>query len=250
MPFGVNSWWLRVFVFFLYNWSRHMKRAAIVCFLLMAGVVFAGPRDAVLLNADFENADLTGWRTSGDLCVAPAFCAGQPTGRYWIAMSTNNSDLDGMTLCGFSSLGGVQSTLRSSDLPLPFAPARIRVRFKVKFLTNENPTTDLGTDALTVRLLTMAGPVVITSLDDSGPSPESKNLSVRGDSGFRESSCSSNWRSETGMLEITYDRTFRQSVRNKMAEGPIAIEFSLANQFDTNYDSAVVLDDVQVQVFR
>lgn len=227
-----------------------MKRVAFACFLLMAGVAFAASRDAVLLNADFENADLSGWRTSGDLCVAPAFCAGAPAGRFWIAMSTNNTESDGTTLCGFSSLGGVQSILRSSDLPLPFAPARIRVQFKVKFLTNENPTTDLGTDALTVRLLTMAGPVVITSLDDSGPSPGSKNLSVRGDAEFRESNCSSNWRFETGMLEITYDRAFRQSVREKMAKGPIAIEFSLANQFDTNYDSAVVLDDVQVEVFR
>lgn len=226
-----------------------MKRVALACFLLLAGLAFADSRDAVLLDATFDNADMGGWRTSGDLCVAPAFCAGRPSGQYWVAMSTNSTG-DAMTMCGFSSLGGVQSILRSADLPLPFVPARFRVQFKVKFLTNENPTTDLGTDALTVRLLTMAGPVVITSIDDSGPSPGSKNLVVRGDTAFRDSECSSNWRYETGMLEITYDRTFRESVRKKMSEGPIAIEFSLANQFDTDFDSAVVLDDVRVQVFR
>jgi hypothetical protein len=39
-------------------------------------------------------------------------------------------------------------------------------------------------------------------------------------------------------------------VQKKMAEGPIAIEFSLSNQFDTDFDSAAVLDDVRVQVFH
>jgi hypothetical protein len=227
-----------------------MKRVMLACFLALSGFGIAAAREAKLLNATFDNADLAGWRTSGDLCVAPAFCAGEPSGRYWVAMSTNNAASDQMTLCGFSSLGGLQSALRSPDLPLPFEPSRIRVQFKVKFLTNENPTTDLGTDALTVRLLTMAGPIVITSLDDSGPSPGSKNLVVHGDAAFRESSCASNWRYETGMLEITYGRTFRASVGKKMGEGPMAIEFSLANQFDTDFDSAVVLDDVRVQVFR
>ncbi|HSP07899.1 MAG TPA: hypothetical protein VLR94_12030 [Acidobacteriota bacterium] len=227
-----------------------MKRVAVAFLLLWAGLVSgAASREAVLLNATFDDADLSGWRTVGDLCVAPAFCAGQPSGQYWIAMSTNSSS-DSTTLCGFSSLGGVQTILRSPDLPLPFAPARIRVQFKVKFLTNENPTSDLGTDAFNVRLLTMAGPIVITSVDDSGPSPETKNLVVRGDPAFKESDCSSNWRFETGMLEISYDRTFRESVQKKMAEGPIAIEFSLANQFDTDFDSAIVLDDVRVQVFH
>lgn len=227
-----------------------MKWAAFLIFLLPAVLALAGSRDAVLLDATFDNADLSGWRTSGDICVAPAFCAGQPSGRYWIAMSTNNSESDSITMCGSSSLGGLQSTLRSADLPLPFAPSRIRVEFKAKFLTNENPTSDLGTDSLTVRVLTMAGPVVIASMDDSGPSPGSKNLVIRGDGAFHESACAANWRYETGMLEITYDRTFRESVRKRMGEGPIAIEFSLANQFDTDFDSAIVLDDVRVQVFR
>ena len=227
-----------------------MKWVAFLLILAPAVVALAGTRDAVLLNATFDDPDLSGWRTSGDICVAPAFCAGEPSGRYWIAMSTNNPDSDAMTLCGNSSLGGLQSILRSPDLPLPFIPSRIRVEFKVKFLTNENPATDLGTDAFTARLLTLAGPVVIASVDDSGPSPGTKNLVIRGDAAFRESACDSNWRYETGMLEITYDRTFREPVRKRMAEGPIAIEFSLANQFDVDFDSAVVLDDVRVQVFR
>lgn len=233
----------------MYN-SPDMKRVAVAVFVLWSGFCFAAQRSAVLLDADFNNADLSGWRTSGDLCVAPAFCAGEPDGRYWVAMSTNNSSTDSMTLCGYSSVGGLQSVLRSPDLPLPFAPARIHVEFKVKFLTNENTITDLGTDDLTVRLLTMAGPVVITSLDDSGASPGTKNLVTRGDVAFHDSDCSTNWRYETGMLEITYDRTFRESVRKRMFDGPLAIEFSLANQFDTDFDSAVVLDDVRVQVFR
>ena len=45
-------------------------------------------------------------------------------------------------------------------------------------------TTDLGTDLLTVRLLTMAGPVVVAAFDDSGASPGSKNLTIRGDDKF------------------------------------------------------------------
>jgi hypothetical protein len=52
------------------------------------------------------------------------------------------------------------------------------------------------------------------------------------------------------MLEIVYDRTFRLSDRKRMAEGPMAIEFSLANQFDMDFDSAVVLDDVRIRIFR
>lgn len=218
--------------------------------LLWAVPVMAGSREAILLDANFDSADLSGWRQSGDLCVAPAFCAGTPSGSYWIAMSTNSGKGDAITMCGNSSLGGIQTTLRSPDLPLPFKPSRIRVDFKVKFLTNENVSTDLGTDLFTVRLLTMAGPVVLMAVDDSGPSPGSKNLVIEGDTDFRESLCTSNWRYETRMLDVSYSRTFRNSVLSRMAEGPLAIEFSLSNQFDQDFDSAVVLDDVKIRVYR
>ena len=219
-------------------------------FLFWALPLFAGSREVVLLNVDFDNADLSGWRQSGDLCVAAAFCAGEPSGNYWIAMSTNNSKGDSITMCGGSSLEGLQTTLRSPDLTLPFKPSRIRVDFKVKFLTNENTSTDLGTDLFSVRLLTMSGPVVLMAIDDAGPSPGSKNLTIAGDSRFKESRCNANWRNETGMLQVSYFRTFRDSVLTRMTEGPMAIEFSLSNQFDQDFDSAVVLDDVQIRVYR
>jgi hypothetical protein len=218
--------------------------------LLWTLPVAAASREVILLNADFDNADLSGWKQSGDLCVAPAFCAGEPSGSYWVALSTNSSKGDPITMCGTSSLEGLQTVLRSPDLPLPFKPSRIRVDFKIKFLTNENTSTDLGTDLLTVTLLSMAGPVVLMAVDDSGPSPGSKNLTVLGDPSFRESSCSANWRYETGMLQVSYYRSFRNSVLSRMADGPLAIEFSLSNQFDQDFDSAVVLDDVQVRVYR
>ena len=121
---------------------------------------------------------LAGWRIAGDVCVAPVFCAGEPSGRYWVALSTND-DKDTLTMCGGSSLQGIQSVIRSPNLPVSFKPSRIRIDFKVKFLTNENTSTDLGTDLLTVRLLTMAGPVVVAAFDDSGASPGSKNLMIR-----------------------------------------------------------------------
>ncbi len=206
--------------------------------------------EAVLLDAGFEDADLSGWRKAGDVCVAPAFCAGEPSGRYWVAFSTNSLDKDSFSMCGESSVGGLQSILRSPDLPVPFAPSRIRVDFDVKFMTNENVATDLGVDNLDIRLLTQAGPVVIASLDDSGVSPPSKNLKIHGDTHFHESACSSNWRYETGMLHVSYYRTFRDPVRARMAEGPMAIEFALSNQFDPDYDSAVVVDEVQVRIYR
>jgi hypothetical protein len=219
-------------------------------FLFCSLPAFAASREVLLLDANFDNADLSGWRQAGDLCLAPSFCAGEPTGNYWIAMSTNSSKGDPITMCGVSSLEGLQSTLRSPDLALPFRPSKIRVDFKVKFLTNENTSTDLGTDLFSVRLLTMSGPVVLMAIDDSGPSPGSQNLSIAGDTQFQESRCSANWRYETGMLQVSYFRTFRNSVLKRMAEGPIAIEFSLSNQFDQDFDSAIVLDDVQVRVYR
>jgi hypothetical protein len=235
-----------------HNASSIMNFARFWMLICMALAVpaMAAPREVVLLNADFDNADLTGWRQSGDLCVAPAFCAGEPSGNYWIAMSTNSSQSDSITMCGSSSLDGLQSTLRSPDLPLPFKPSRIRVDFKIKFLTNENTTTDLGTDLFTARLLTMAGPVVLMAVDDSGASPESKNLTVKGDTTFRDSDCKANWKSETGMLQVSYYRSFRPDVLSRMAEGPIALEFTLSNEFDQDFDSAVVLDDVQIRVYR
>lgn len=221
------------------------------CFLLLifASISISAPAGELLLDAGFDDARLIGWRTAGDICVAPSFCAGDPSGRYWIAMSTNDAEGDSQTMCGSSSLGGFQSVLRSPDLPVPFKPSRIRVDFKIKFLTNENTSTDLGTDLLNVRLLTMAGPVVVAAFDDSGASPGSTNLSIKGDTTFRESSCSSNWRFETGLLQVSYYRTFRDPVKSRMAEGPLAIEFALSNHFDRDFDSAVVIDDVQVRVF-
>lgn len=212
--------------------------------------LLAGSREVVLLDFDFDDADLSGWRQSGDLCVAPAFCAGQPSGNYWIAMSTNSSKGDSITMCGGSSLEGLQTTLRSPDLALPFKPSRIRVDFKVKFLTNENTSTDLGTDLFSAKLLTISGPVILMAIDDAGPSPGSKNLTIAGDLHFKESQCSANWKYETGMLQVSYFRGFHDSVLNRMKEGPIAIEFSLSNQFDQDFDSAVVLDDVQIRVYR
>jgi hypothetical protein len=222
---------------------------AVLLLVLCAAQSSAAAESELLLNAGFDDANLTGWRTAGDLCVAPAFCAGEPSGRYWIAMSTNDAEGDSQTMCGTSSLGGLSSLLRSPDLPLPFKPSRIRVDFKIKFLTNENTSTDLGTDLLTVRLLTMAGPLVLAAFDDSGASPGSKNLSISGDAAFKASDCSSNWRYETGLLQVSYYRTFRDPVRSKMAEGPVALEFALTNEFDRDFDSAVVIDDVQLRVY-
>ena len=218
--------------------------------LLMTGwvPVFGESAGELLLNAGFDDALLAGWRTAGDVCVAPVFCAGEPSGRYWVALSTND-DKDTLTMCGGSSLQGIQSVIRSPNLPVSFKPSRIRVDFKVKFLTNENTSTDLGTDLLTVRLLTMAGPLVVAAFDDSGASPGSKNLIITGDDSFRESECSGNWKYETGLLQVSYYRTFRGSVRSRMGEGPMAIEFSLSNQFDSDFDSAAVIDDVQVRIY-
>ena len=227
-----------------------MKRFAWALVLLMIGWVwplFAETNGELLLDAGFDDADLTGWRVAGDVCVAPAFCAGEPSGRYWVAMSTNDSD-DNITMCGGSSLHGIQSILRSPNFPVSFKPSRIRIDFKIKFLTNETTTTDLGTDLLTVRLLTMAGPVVIAAFDDSGASPGSKNLTIRGDDKFHPSDCSANWKYETGLLQVSYYRSFHDSVLTRMSEGPMALEFSLSNQFDSNFDSAVVIDDVQVRL--
>jgi hypothetical protein len=230
-----------------------MKVAVLFALMVVMTVtphVFGRSKEIILLNADFDQADMTGWRLSGDVCVTTAFCGGRPTGRYWVALSTNASDKDSITMCGASSVGGLQTILRSPDLPLPFKPVRIRIEFNVKFLTNENTSTDLGTDTLTVRLLTMAGPVHIASIDDSGASPGSKNLVIQGDSSFQESACHSQWRHETGMLHVSYYRTFREPVRTKMAAGPMAIEFELTNHFDSDFDSAAVLDDVQIRVYE
>ena len=70
-----------------------MKRIAWVLVLLMIGwvPVFGESAGELLLNAGFDDADLAGWRIAGDVCVAPAFCAGEPSGRYWVALSTNDS---------------------------------------------------------------------------------------------------------------------------------------------------------------
>lgn len=230
-----------------------MKFAVLFCLVIVITVtphIFGRSKESVLLNADFDQADLTGWRLAGDVCVTSAFCGGTPTGRYWVALSTNHAEKDSITMCGASSVGGLETIVRSPNLPLPFKPVRIRIEFNVKFLTNENTSTDLGTDTLTVRLLTMAGPVHIASIDDSGASPGSKNLVIHGESSFRESACLTQWRQETGMLHVSYYRTFREPVRTKMAAGPMAIEFALTNNFDTDFDSAAVLDDVQIRVYE
>jgi hypothetical protein len=230
-----------------------MKFAVLLSLLAALTVtphLFGKSRESILLNADFDQADMTGWRLSGDACVTTAFCAGRPSSRYWVALSTNSADKDSITMCGASSVGGLQTILRSPDIPLPFKPQRIRVEFNVKFLTNENTATDLGTDTLTIRLLTMAGPVHIASIDDSGASPGSKNLVIRGDSTFRDSECHSQWKHETDMLHVSYYRTFREPVRTMMAAGPMAIEFALTNNFDSDFDSAAVLDNVQIRVYE
>jgi len=224
--------------------------ASIVLVLLLSLPVFCAEEGVLLLNADFEDADLSGWRIGGDLCVAPSFCAGQPSGRYWVAFSTNSSKGDPITMCGGSAVEGLETILRSPHLLLPFKPGRIRVDFTVKFLTNENTVSDLGTDSLVVRLLTKAGPVVIAAIDDSGAAPGSRNLVIQGDSTFHESSCNPTWKYETGLLHVSYYRAFHEPVLSKMASGPIALEFSLSNHFDQDFDSAVVLDDVRLRVYR
>lgn len=219
-------------------------------FLLVAIPAVSFAEERLLLNADFETADLSGWRVAGDVCVAPSFCAGQPTGRYWLAFSTNSWKKDPITLCGGSSVEGMESALRSPYLSLPFRPDRIRIDFDVKFLTNENTATDLGTDTFMARFLTMAGPVVIMSIDNSGVSPASRNLSISGDTSFHESACNPNWRYETGLLHVSYYRSFREAVASRMAGGPVAIEFLLGNHYDTNFNSAAVIDNVKLRIYR
>ncbi len=222
-----------------------MKRSQILTFtiLLFATTLFAA--EHVLLNSTFDDADLTGWKMAGDVCVAPPFCAGEPEGKYWVAFSTNNEE-DSITMCGSNSVGGVQSILRTPYLAIAKGDSQIRVDFKIKFLTNENTTTDVGNDSFMVRLVTLAGPVVVAAFDSSGASPDSKNLTVQGDSKFHPSACASNWKYETGMLQVSYYRSFREPFLSRMASGPVAVEFALSNQFDKNFDSAVVIDDVHV----
>ncbi len=224
--------------------------ASIVLVLFLALPVFCADNEVLLLNADFEDADLSGWRIGGDLCVAPSFCGGQPSGRYWVAFSTNSAKGDPITMCGASSVEGMETILRSPSFPLPFKPGRIRVDFTVKFLTNENTASDLGTDTFLVRLLTKAGPVVIAAIDDSGAAPESKNMVIQGDSSFHESACNPTWKYETGLLHISYFRAFHEPFLSGMAAGPMALEFSLSNHFDQDFDSAVVLDDIRLRVYR
>jgi hypothetical protein len=222
-----------------------VKRSQLLTFtfLLFATTLFAGDRE--LLNATFDDADLTGWKMAGDLCVAPAFCAGEPDGKYWVAFSTDNEE-DSMTMCGSNSVGGVESILRTPYLALAKGETQVRVNFKIKFLTNENTGTDVGNDSFIVRLVTLSGPVMIAAFDNAGAMPDSMNLIVRGDSSFHPSPCASNWKYETGMLQVSYYRSFREPFLSRMISGPIAVEFALSNQFDKNFDSAVVIDDVQV----
>ncbi len=224
-------------------------RAAFVFGLFMITAASLRGEGRLLLDADFDGADLTGWKVSGDLCVAPSFCGGEAPGRYWVALSTNNSE-DPLTMCGSNSVGGVSTVLRSPAMALPWTASQIRIEFKVKFFTSENTATDLGTDSFVVRLVTSAGPVVFAAFDDSGASPDSKNLTIKGDATFRESRCNPTWKYETGLLHVSYYRAFREPFRSRMASGPIAVEFALSNHFDANFDSAAVIDDVQLTVYR
>jgi hypothetical protein len=211
--------------------------------LLVATTLYAHERE--LLNATFDDADLTGWKMAGDLCVTSSFCAGNADGKYWVALSTN-SDEDSITMCGSSSVGGVESILRTPYMALTKDESQIRVEFKIKFLTNENTGTDIGNDSFVVRLLTVGGPVVVAAFDNSGAAPDSMNFVVRGDTSFHQSMCASNWKYETGMLQVSYYRLFREPFRSRMISGPVALEFALNNNFDKDFDSAVVIDDVRL----
>jgi hypothetical protein len=222
-------------------------KGILLLFLLLTAMN-ADAEERLLLNANFDDADLTGWKIAGDLCIAPSFCAGEASGRYCVALSTNNED-DSITMCGTNSVAGLETVLRSPNLVLSGKPSRIRVDFKVKFLTNESTSSDLGNDSLIVRLLTVAGPVILAAFDDSGAAPDSKNLVVRGDTHFQESKCSPTWKFETGLLQVSYYRSFRDPFRSSIATGPISLEFALSNHFDKDFDSAVVIDDVQVRVY-
>jgi hypothetical protein len=226
-----------------------VRRAAVLSLTLFFLAIPLFAEERLLLSANFDDADLTGWKAAGDLCVAPAFCGGEPSGKYWVAFSTNNEE-DPITMCGSNSIGGVESVLRTPDLAVPANFSRIRVDFKIKFLTNENTATDLGNDSFIVRLLTSNGPVILAAFDDSGAAPDSRNLTVHGDATFRESKCSPTWKYETGMLQVSYYRSFREPFRTHMTSGSIALEFSLSNYFDKNFDSAVVIDDVQIRAYR
>ena len=226
-----------------------MRRASILSLTLLLLAVPVFSEERLLLNATFEDADLSGWKTAGDLCVAPSFCAGEPDGKYWVAFSTNNEQ-DPITMCGSNSVSGLESVLRTPYLALMQNATRVRVDFKIKFLTNENTATDLGNDSFVVRLLTVGGPVILAAFDDSGAAPDSRNLTVRGDTVFHESRCSPTWKYETGMLQVSYYRSFREPFRSRMTAGPVAVEFSLSNHFDKDFDSAVVLDDVQIRAYR
>jgi hypothetical protein len=230
-----------------YNGVVLRPASILILTLLLTFPLFAEER--LLLSANFDDADLTGWKTAGDLCVAPSFCAGEPAGKYWVAFSTNNEE-DPITMCGSNSVGGVESVLRTPDLAIPANFSRIRVDFKIKFLTNENTATDLGNDSFIVRLVTSAGPVILAAFDDSGAAPDSRNLTVRGDTKFHESKCSPTWKYETGLLQVSYYRSFREPFLTQMTSGSVALEFSLSNHFDKNFDSAVVIDDVQIRAYR
>jgi len=227
-----------------------MLRAVCLCLIALIFAIPLFAEERLLLSADFENADLTGWRFGGDVCVAGPFCAGQPSGRYWLAFSTNTWKGDPITLCGGSSVEGMESIVRSPYIPLPFRFNQIRIDFDVKFLTNENTTSDLGTDNFIARLLTVAGPVMIMSIDNSGASPGSRNLAITGDAAFHESACNPNWKYETGLLHVSYYRTFHGAVSSRMASGPLALEFVLGNHYDSNFDSAAVIDNVQLRIYR
>jgi hypothetical protein len=232
---------------FPYNVDVVRRACILFPFLLFAVFLFA--EEPSLLNADFDHADLLGWKLAGDVCVAPSFCGGEPAGTYWIAMSTNSEE-DSITMCGSNSVGGVESLLRTPDLALPANSTKVRIDFKMKFLTNESTSTDLGNDSLIVRLLTSGGPVIVAAFDDSGAAPDSRNLTIRGDSSFHVSKCSPTWKYESGMLQVSYYRSFREPFRKQMVSGPVALEFSLSNHFDKNFDSAVLIDDVQVRALK
>jgi hypothetical protein len=204
----------------------------------------------------FPDSDGTAsWRCSGDVtvlalhpCLQPQLPSDpEPVTGAEIAFA---ACLSTESLWGGAATGGVRSDLVSPPVSIPFKPGSITVGLDFEFGTDEGARSAPFDDALTVTLLTDAGPIPMMTSDTWGTTFNGQGLTLTGTPAFSQGNPGCPVSLQTGRVSAAYRRSISSDLSLLLRETPIYVQISVSDTGDAGRLSFACVDKVSVKASK
>jgi hypothetical protein len=223
---------------------------AVSLFLIAFGAAASTARAATVLtppNASFEDGDLTGWTSSGDVSVQTLAACLQP---QMPSEGTHAACLSNESLFGGAAVGLVQSDLESPPVSVSFRPQSLTITFDFVFGTAELARSVGFDDQVTFTLLTGAGPFPLLVSGGWGTTTPGKGITLDGSPLLSTPNPGCPVSIQTGLVNVKWKRTFTLSEQLALQNAPIVLQVALADRGDDARLSFACIDNLTIKASK